>query len=199
VYNELDLKDPFVMRRFTGSGRLCFVNEGTGYYADLKQTMHDGLARTSAGKKLYLLFTTRSRLTRPPNYDHQNQSATWQHTTEDYEGFDQWIRDNFGTRADDIKFVSLFHWFSPDQERGFESWLGQVYQQCLDGIGKRLGRKASRRFRQVAIDLRRQGVSTSEILYRLGLDYQDEKLPASKTIRDWLLQEGLSERRGRRW
>ena len=199
VYNQLDLNDLFVMQRFNGSGRLCCINDRTGYYPDLKQTIRDGLARTPIGNKLYLLFTTRSRLLRPPHYDHNNQRATWGHSAEDYEGFDQWIRNNFGARIDDIKFVILFHWLTPDEERSFETQSGQFYQQCLDGIGKRLGRKASSTFRQVAIGLRRQGVSTSEILRRLELEYQDAKLPAAKTVRDWLLQEGLSEPRGRRW
>ena len=199
LYANWNRKDPFEMRRFNGSGRLCCINDTSGYFADLKQTILDGLARTPAGKKLYLVFTTRSRLFRPPYYDHKYQSATWRHSAADCKVFDQWIRDNFGERADDIRFVILCQ-FSACEERSFETQLGQQYQQFLDNIGKRLGRKASGIFRQVVVELRRgQGLSTPDIIRQLEIDYDGEKVPAAKTIRDWLKQEGLSEKRGRRW
>ena len=62
VYDKLGLKDPFYMHRFTNSGRVCYINDGKGYYPKLKKLIHRGLARTPAGKKLYLLFVLRSRL-----------------------------------------------------------------------------------------------------------------------------------------
>lgn len=200
LYNDWNQKAPFEMCPFDGSGKLCHINDQDGYFVDLRQTIQDGLARTPADKKVYMIFTSRSRLFRPPNYDRNNQSATWHHCAADYDTFDQWIRDNFGARADDVQFVILFHWLTPGEERSFETQLGQFYKRCLDGIGKRLGRKASRMLRPIVVELRRrQKLSTPEIECRLKLEYPDEKLPAAKTLRKWLFEEGLSEPRGRRW
>jgi hypothetical protein len=198
VYNGLKLQEPFDMLRFISSGRLCHVNDKKRYYDKLKEKVQAALQKAAPGNKLYVLFVTQSRLMRPAAYDHKNQSATWMYSKDDYEIFNQWVQDSFLDRADDVRFV-IFCPLSPDGERSFESWLGRFYQRCVKSIGRRLGRKAGSTFRDKVIDLRKQGLSTNNIMSQLELEYQDEKLPAPKTIRDWLLREGLSEKRGRRW
>ena len=197
VYERLKTQEPFTMLRFNGSGKLCCVNDKGAYYDKLGRVIQTGLQRTPTGNKLYILFVTRSRLMRPSGYDYTNQSATWTYSVGDYKVFNQWVRDAFGARADNVRFVILCP-LSPANERYFESWLGKFYQKCLKNIGKRLSRKMSQMFRSIVIGLRkRQGLSTSEIVRHLEDVY--EQAPKERTIRDWLQRAGLAEKRGRRW
>ena len=198
VYEGLKLQEPFYMLRFNDSGRLCHVNDKKRYFDKLKQTIQMGLQKTPPKNKVYVLFVTQSRLMRPAGYDHKNQSGTWMYSKDDYKIFNQWGEESFSERVDDVRFVILCP-LSPVDERSFESWLGRFYQRCVKSIGRRLCRKAGSLFRDIAIELRKQGLSTKNIMHQLELEYQDEKLPAPKTVRNWLLKEGLSEKRGRRW
>jgi hypothetical protein len=192
VYGGLKLDVPFKMYPFEGSGRLCFVNVKGSYFDKLKRFIWVKLHQLPPGKKLYILFVTRSRLMRPAGYDPNNQSATWMYQEDDYLAFNQWVRDSFSTRTNDVRFVPLFH-LSPADDRYFETWLGKFYKQCWNNYGKRLTRRMSSMFRSIVKALRKQGMTSKEIITKLELEYEDEheKLPAKRTIRGWLEQKDI--------
>jgi len=202
VHLGLKLQEPYIMRktmlRFNGSGKLCDVNSKKGYFIRFAKTIKKGLGQIAPGKKLYILFVTQSRLIRPSGYDYQNQSATWTYRKGDYTIFNQWVQDTCGAQSEDVRFVILCP-LPPADERYFESWLGKFCEQCLKSIGKRLSRKMSPTFKPIVIKMRQNGMSTPEIVRELEMNCQNIKLPAPETIRKWLREAGLSEKRGRRW
>lgn len=174
----------FVPYTFTGCAKLTVSNMGkpNGYYADLEKTLWVELQKTPPDKKLYVIYPTRTRIARPALH------GAWDYSVDDGIAFDSWM-GKFGLRQSDIIFAVL-HTGTMLDDRIYESALGTEYQNTIKAIWNtkagRLGRQASRKLKPVALSLREQGCSVSDIIRHFEREYPNERTPAPKTIRDWV-------------